>query len=609
MPALKARFLLIGSWDPRLAEIGAVLTDTLSAAAPWTDSEFDVVGVTATSLLEKKFPSFWKEICELSPGARLVAALPEELPAATLLQLHRDHAPFRVLKTTSFEEAEAVLYEALEAASRLRQDRAVEKLLQEQERTLETLREELETRVEKRTRMLAESRHNLHLRNTRLEGLRKALMAVQEASSLGEMEKSLTESLASLAEISWIRIVSTPQDEEFARQVTAMDGFTWRIVPLWRHQEKIGSVFYMRPKDRPFRRDDHDFLDKVSEGVSLALDRMMKLSEAENLKEQWETTFAAISDPVAIIDRSYNVVQTNTAGGGEATCHQRFFQRDTPCPGCRRGESFLLQEGDREWQVHSQLLSLDPQSEPYYVNLYTDVTERRRMERRILESAKMAEIGTIGSSIAHELNNPLGGVLNFAQLLRMDLAPDHPFQEDLKAIEAGAQRCKEIVENLLGFTRVPRADEIREVDLREVARRSMKIVELRSKSLGIEIRLQESPRSWLVRGHLNLLSQALKNLLERAIDAVLLRREKETGHRGWIEISLDNEMSAEGREIFTLTLRDSGTGESPTAGRHGLALQISSQILLDQDARLEISAPSSPDSWAKISFSRPVLRS
>lgn len=601
MSSLKDVFLLIGPWDPRLSEIGARIVPTLSELPPG-EPDYDVIGVATTALLEKKFPQFHREHRRRNPGVQFVGVIPPGYPLPELIRLHRDYDLCKILGSTRLEEAEAPLYEAHETASRQRQQIAVENLLRDQERRLETLRSELESRVEKRTRMLAESRHNMHVRNSRLEGLGRALMVVQEAESLADMERALNESLVGTVEISWIRIVPLPLHEEFAKQIQSMDGFIWLAVPLWRGAEPIGSAFFMRPKDRPFRREDNDFLSKVSEAISLALDRLQKRAEAESLKEQWEATFSAISEPVAIIDKSYEIIQANQENAAGQPCYARFFRRTEPCLGCRRGELFRIENDGRVLEVHSNLLPLEPGREPMYVNLYSDVTDRVRMEERILESAKMAELGTIGSSIAHELNNPLGGILNFAQLLRMDLPADHPLVDDVKQIEAGAQRCKEIVENLLGFTRAPRSDEITEFDLRDSLKRALTIVELRTKSLGLAIDTEWPESPCVVRGHYNLVTQAFAGLLERSLEALLQRRSREPGFRGHLELRL-----RESAENLSIEIRDD-SGASVGAQRP-LTLQISSQILRDNGARLEINAPSSPVSSAKISFPRPVLRS
>lgn len=136
------------------------------------------------------------------------------------------------------------------------------------------------------------------------------------------------------------------------------------------------------------------------------------------------------------------------------------------------------------------------------------------MERQILESAKMAELGTIGSSIAHELNNPLGGILSFTQLIKMDMKPEHPMYQDIVEMEKGVQRCKEIVQNLLGFTRDPNFDKESIYPLYEVYDRAFKIIELQFKGEGIKYSLPPPDKSIIVLGHFNLLAQAFKNLLQ-----------------------------------------------------------------------------------------------
>src|SRR5690606_2311847 len=134
-----------------------------------------------------------------------------------------------------------------------------------------------------------------------------------------------------------------------------------------------------------------------------------------------------------------------------------------------------------------QSLTLDSGEPAVFVNLYHDITKQLKMERQIMESTKLAELGTIGSSIAHELNNPLGGILSFTQLIKMDMSPDHPLYPDIVEMEAGVQRCKEIVQNLLGFTRNPNIDQEDDINLWEVMQRALKIVELQTKSLGVEV--------------------------------------------------------------------------------------------------------------------------
>ena len=320
---------------------------------------------------------------------------------------------------------------------------------------------------------------------------------------------------------------------------------------------------------------------------------------------------------MCIRDRNYNIIQYNKAAGEKLTerehtqnsrkCHAVLYNRETPCPGCQRGSNFRMQSKDaspRTFEVYSQSLIIDADKPAVFVNLYHDITHQLKMERQILESAKMAELGTIGSSIAHELNNPLGGILSFTQLIKMDMPGDHPLYPDVLEMEAGVQRCKEIVQNLLGFARNPNADQEGDVSLKEVCTRALKIVELQTKSQGIDVKLHFPAEDVVAIGHLNLLAQALKNVLQNAIDHLTERSRQEKGFRGSLDIEINSDLDS--AHIF---IKDNGTPEKNPSLPIGLGVPVASQILRDHEADLEFFSGPAKENVAKISFHRLVLRS
>ncbi len=94
------------------------------------------------------------------------------------------------------------------------------------------------------------------------------------------------------------------------------------------------------------------------------------------------------------------------------------------------------------------------------VGIFTDLRPRLAMEKKLQEthlqlvsSEKMASLGKLAAGIAHEINNPLGGILIYASLMMEDLPEDDPKRGDLARIVQEAGRCKEIVKSLLEFAR------------------------------------------------------------------------------------------------------------------------------------------------------------
>jgi signal transduction histidine kinase len=440
-------------------------------------------------------------------------------------------------------------------------------------------------------------------------------MAVHQASSLTEIEQLLNESLTSTIRSSWIRIFFHPQDDIFSLQVKTQLDFTQLQVPLFRQHQRIGSIFFFRAPDDPFNRDESDFCTRIAEAVALALDRIQKLKESESVKDQWETTFNSMSDPVVMIDNNYNIIQANKAiddrlrerehPQNSRKCYQLLHNRNDICPGCQRGTNFRIRSSEpqaRTLEVYSQSLILETEKSSVFVNLYHDITQQVKMERQILESTKMAELGTIGSSIAHELNNPLGGILSFVQLIKMDLKPDHSIYPDIVEMESGVQRCKDIVQNLLGFTRDPHVDQEGPVNLKDVCSRAINIVRLQTQSQGIDVQLQILEEPPQVVGHLNLLAQAVKNLLQNSIDRINHQIRHKKGFKGFIQVQVKT-----GIDVVHLYITDNGTPEKNSSIPIGLGIPVATQILRDQGSDLEFFCDPAQENVAKISFTRLVL--
>ncbi len=153
------------------------------------------------------------------------------------------------------------------------------------------------------------------------------------------------------------------------------------------------------------------------------------------------------------------------------------------------------------------------------VVLVRDRTRERQLQDQLNQSEKLSAIGTLVSGVAHELNNPLAGILGFAQLL---LA--RPVEEwgrgDVENIEQNARRCQRIVENLLAFARQSRMTK-RRANLNEVIDSVLNLNEyqFRMDNVHIERDLDRTIPPFAI--DVNRLQQVFINLASNAHQALL----------------------------------------------------------------------------------------
>jgi two-component system NtrC family sensor kinase len=209
-------------------------------------------------------------------------------------------------------------------------------------------------------------------------------------------------------------------------------------------------------------------------------------------------------------------------------------------------------------------------------------------QRQLLQSEKLAGLGRIAAGFAHEINNPLGVILGYVKLLRRRLGG--PVADDLAIVEQEAERCHEVVEDLLDLTRSPPAEHD-EVDLRAVAEDVVKSLTAVAEPGAAAIRIEGYGRT---RGSSRKLHQVVRNLVKNAIEAsdgrgraeVVIRIGRAPG--GSISLSVVDDgpgIAAEHRRIVFepfFTTKPKGTGLGLAVSRsiaraHGGDLDLTDQ--------------------------------
>ncbi len=151
---------------------------------------------------------------------------------------------------------------------------------------------------------------------------------------------------------------------------------------------------------------------------------------------------------------------------------------------------------------------------------FNEMTQRlSEAQHQITQSDKLASVGRLAAGVAHEINNPLTGVLTYASFLLKRAGEKSEEKADLEVIVRETKRCREIVKGLLDFARQtpPRRQP---TDINDVARRAVSMVMNRLKLDRVALNLELAPDIPEVQADGNQMQQVLVNLLVNAADAI-----------------------------------------------------------------------------------------
>ncbi len=137
----------------------------------------------------------------------------------------------------------------------------------------------------------------------------------------------------------------------------------------------------------------------------------------------------------------------------------------------------------------------------------------------LIQSEKLAAFGQLGAGIAHEVKNPLAGILGYAQLTLRKLEPDSPFRKNLDVIEKETRRCTEIISNLLKFARQEKST-TKATNINEVVEAALTIVDHQLTINDVTITKELEPDLPVIEASANQLQQVIMNFAINAQQAI-----------------------------------------------------------------------------------------
>jgi PAS domain S-box-containing protein len=356
------------------------------------------------------------------------------------------------------------------------------------------------------------------------------------------------------------------------------------LAPLRGWRRALGTLVADGPFSRQLDREQLiNFARELSRQLSAAIENIQLLEEVLRQRRLLEDTFNSLIDLVVVTDSGLRVVQMNEAFisrvgmsraelmerrldtliGREMSAWVASTQANGPPDGSEGAVAHRFDDARLGGTFAVTMTPLiggsgDPAGR---VLVARDITEQSRLEKerqalreRLAQSEKLASLGRFVAGIAHEMNNPLQGVLGHLELMitTSDLAK--PIRRELQKIYQDANRAAKIVRNLLVFTGSRRVNR-RRLRLNRILSRALSSRAAALDRAGIEVTRDEAPDLPWIKGDPLLLYQAFLNVLINAEHAILGQ-----GRGGRIEVQTVLNPT---KEFVVTTIRDTGPGIAP----------------------------------------------
>jgi two-component system NtrC family sensor kinase len=398
------------------------------------------------------------------------------------------------------------------------------------------------------------------------------------------------------------------------------------VLPVLAGQQVVGVLLIAARREEAFDADEVATFQAVAAVLGVALDNARLFERIEREKEEWATTFDAITDMLSIHDQDQRLLRGNRAllarlqapayAMTGRTCAELYAEIvgvpfECPHPEAERQGLPASREIELPGRGAFRLTALPrfrAGSAIYSVHVCEDITEERRLREQLLQSEKMSAVGQLVSGVAHELNNPLAGVMGYTQLM-LGRPIDSKMRVDLERVFNEARRAARIVQNLLTFARKHKPEK-RFLGMNGIIEKTLELraYELRVSNITVETDFDpDLPRTML---DFHQMQQVVLNVLTNAEQAML-----EASGRGRLWITT----RGRGNRI-EIRIRDDGPGiapehlprilepfftTKPVGQGTGLGLSICDGIVKEHGGRL--AAESTPGQGATFIIDLPVV--
>jgi PAS domain S-box-containing protein len=398
-------------------------------------------------------------------------------------------------------------------------------------------------------------------------------------------------------------------------------------MPIDKHGQRVGALLLTNHlSSHVFTADRFGLLGVLTGQAAHALENAQLYDALQRSEAQWRSLVSGVPDIISMIDDHRRLEFINHLGALGASgmkpeqliglpalsmstphhhaeflrCLETAFERGE---NCELEVVYDLPIGQFWYQIRFAPIMIGGRVAKT-ICIGTDVSARRcaeqqraQLEAQLRQQQRLESVGTLASGVAHEINNPVQGIMNYAELI--SARPDDPDQvrEFAAEINNESQRVATIVRNLLAFSRQEREQAPELADVPHVIETTLALIRTILRKDHIELELELADALPQIRCRPQQIHQILMNLVTNARDAVneaggrklvrLRAAQQQRDGRTWVRISVQDSGAGIPDEIrrrifdpfFTTKRQDKGTG---------LGLAVSHGIAVDHGGKIEV---------------------
>ncbi|MCL7487211.1 MAG: DUF3365 domain-containing protein [Desulfobulbaceae bacterium] len=397
-------------------------------------------------------------------------------------------------------------------------------------------------------------------------------------------------------------------------------------LPLCCRDKILGVMTFVGTGFQEITAELQELLFSIGRQVGITIESLQSLARLSANKDLLQSVFDGITDLVVLVDCNGKFKMVNKSFllryrlQLEEVIDRPVYDRGTAVPH-PFGDALLLlgSEGKEEksgyvptadgiiYETHFYPIFDTADAVINVVCYAKDVTEQKNIEQRMYQTEKLLALGQMAAGVAHEINNPLGVILCYTDILKEELAQSSQTRNDLEIIEKHARNCQHIVSDLLDFARGGKTVK-KPVQLNVLIEEVLTVVRTQLRKDNIRILTDLSPElpPLLLDG--DKIKQVMMNLIINGAQAM-----NGTGEIGLYTLFLDK------RGLVQFIVEDNGVGiaeevinkifdpffttKEPGQGT-GLGLSLAYGIIRDHGGDIEVE--SEPGSWTRFTVLLPV---